>query len=99
MDAQALVPGFVNAHSHAFHRRLRGKSEIGGQADDFWKWRENMYALVEEATFDKIFEVSSFLPSLVPVLQGDLHGDATSWYHDRGRVPLCPPREGPFRPG
>ncbi|KAK6016243.1 N-formimino-L-glutamate deiminase domain protein, partial [Ostertagia ostertagi] len=38
-----VLPGFVNAHSHAFHRHLRGKSGIGGKAaDTFWKWRDNI---------------------------------------------------------
>jgi formimidoylglutamate deiminase len=32
------LPGFVNAHSHAFQRVLRGRSEGG----DFWAWRESM---------------------------------------------------------
>jgi formimidoylglutamate deiminase len=33
-----LIPGFVNAHCHAFQRALRGRSEGG----DFWAWREAM---------------------------------------------------------
>jgi formimidoylglutamate deiminase len=32
------LPGFVNAHSHAFQRALRGRTEGG----DFWAWREQM---------------------------------------------------------
>jgi formimidoylglutamate deiminase len=32
------LPGFVNAHSHTFQRRLRGRAEGG----DFWEWREAM---------------------------------------------------------
>ncbi|MBI5866145.1 MAG: formimidoylglutamate deiminase [Planctomycetes bacterium] len=44
---RALLPGFVNAHSHAFQRGLRGLGESYplGQGD-FWSWREAMYALV-----------------------------------------------------
>lgn len=45
---QALLPGFVNAHSHAFQRGLRGQGErfpLG--AGSFWTWREAMYGLVE----------------------------------------------------
>jgi formimidoylglutamate deiminase len=41
VDARAeplRLPGFVNAHSHTFQRRLRGRSEGG----DFWAWRETM---------------------------------------------------------
>jgi formiminoglutamate deiminase len=46
-DATALagltVPGFANAHSHAFHRALRGRTQRG--AGSFWTWREQMYEL------------------------------------------------------
>ncbi len=42
-----LLPGFVNGHSHAFQRAIRGRSEYrvpGRTSDDFWTWREQMYA-------------------------------------------------------
>jgi formimidoylglutamate deiminase len=46
-DADTIrLPGFVNAHSHAFQRVLRGRTELraaGHEADDFWSWRERMY--------------------------------------------------------
>ena len=43
----ALLPGFVDAHSHAFQRGLRGEGEtFPGGAGSFWTWREAMYALV-----------------------------------------------------
>ena len=43
----ALLPGFVNAHSHAFQRGLRGLGEtFPAGAGSFWSWREAMYALV-----------------------------------------------------
>ncbi|MBD0329944.1 MAG: amidohydrolase family protein [Thermoleophilia bacterium] len=37
------LPGFVNAHSHAFQRLLRGHAE----GDDFWAWRSSMLDLAE----------------------------------------------------
>jgi formimidoylglutamate deiminase len=40
------IPGFVNAHSHAFQRALRGKSE----GADFWEWRELMLREAERQT-------------------------------------------------
>jgi formimidoylglutamate deiminase len=40
------LPGFVNAHSHTFQRRLRGRAEGG----DFWAWREVMLAEAERQT-------------------------------------------------
>ncbi|GMS99641.1 hypothetical protein PENTCL1PPCAC_21816, partial [Pristionchus entomophagus] len=55
LDHQALLPGFINTHSHAFHRFLRGRSFIGQQAaTTFWAWRDNMYALVENIDWDTL---------------------------------------------
>ena len=49
LEGQALLPGFVNAHSHAFQRGLRGKGErFADGAGSFWSWREAMYSLVEQ---------------------------------------------------
>jgi len=48
LPGRALAPGFANAHSHAFQRGLRGGVERRDPAhprDDFWTWRERMYAL------------------------------------------------------
>ncbi len=42
------IPGFQNAHSHAFQYAMAGLAErhsAGRQADDFWSWREAMYKL------------------------------------------------------
>jgi formimidoylglutamate deiminase len=41
MASRLTLPGFVNAHSHAFQRALRGRTEGG----DFWAWREAMLDL------------------------------------------------------
>ncbi len=41
MAENLSLPGFVNAHSHAFQRALRGRTE----GDDFWGWREAMLDL------------------------------------------------------
>ena len=42
------LPGLANAHSHAFHRALRSRT----QADrgSFWTWREQMYRVAERLT-------------------------------------------------
>jgi formimidoylglutamate deiminase len=42
-----VVPGMPNLHSHAFQRAMAGRAErMGGDGvDDFWSWRETMYAL------------------------------------------------------
>lgn len=38
-----VLPGGVNAHSHAFHRMLRGRTH--GDGGTFWTWREVMYSV------------------------------------------------------
>jgi formiminoglutamate deiminase len=38
-----VLPGLANAHSHAFHRALRGRTH--GDGGTFWTWRERMYAV------------------------------------------------------
>ncbi|MBI1947242.1 MAG: formimidoylglutamate deiminase [Deltaproteobacteria bacterium] len=45
-DQRLALPGFVNAHSHAFQRALRGRVErksVLHAEDDFWSWRTTMY--------------------------------------------------------
>ena len=37
------LPGLANAHSHAFHRALRGRAQAGRES--FWTWRRAMYEL------------------------------------------------------
>lgn len=47
LPRRALLPGFVNAHSHAFQRGLRGHGEsFPAGAGSFWSWRDAMYDLV-----------------------------------------------------
>jgi formimidoylglutamate deiminase len=46
------LPGFVDAHSHAFQRALRGRTE----GEDFWSWRETMLELARGQTPDRVRE-------------------------------------------
>ncbi len=41
-------PAAANAHSHAFHRALRGRTHDGGGT--FWTWRETMYRAADALT-------------------------------------------------
>ena len=44
---KALLPGFINTHSHAFQRAIRGRTEYptgeSSQEENFWSWRGLMY--------------------------------------------------------
>src|ERR687886_1943610 len=44
------LPGFVNAHSHAFQRAMRGRVE----GDDFWAWREAMLDMASGLTLQQV---------------------------------------------
>lgn len=44
--AGPVLPGLVNAHSHAFQRAFAGLAERReGEHDDFWSWRDRMYGV------------------------------------------------------
>ncbi len=51
-----VLPGFSNAHSHAFHRALRGRTHDDGGT--FWTWRERMYALAGTLTPDAYLDLA-----------------------------------------
>jgi formimidoylglutamate deiminase len=57
---QALLPGFVSAHSHAFQRDLRGRGErFPAGSGSFWSWREAMYDLatgLDAGRFERLCE-------------------------------------------
>ena len=50
MAERLTLPGFVNAHSHAFQRSLRGRGEGG----DFWTWRDVMLREAEVQTPESV---------------------------------------------
>lgn len=57
----ALMPGLVNAHSHAFQRAIRGRTEHRDPTaghDDFWTWREQMYRAALGFSSDDVYDVS-----------------------------------------
>ncbi len=50
------LPGLANAHSHAFQRAFRGKTEVG--RGTFWTWRERMYEAAARLDPDKYFALA-----------------------------------------
>lgn len=54
-----LLPGFVNGHSHAFQRGMRGQGESYPHgAGSFFTWRESMYRLVDSLDPDRCHEIT-----------------------------------------
>lgn len=60
LKRRALLPGMVNAHSHAFQRIIRGRTEHRSQhtTDSFWTWREQMYAAANSLGPEEIYAAS-----------------------------------------
>jgi len=57
---RALLPGLINAHSHAFQRVIRGRTEYrsSNQTDSFWTWRELMYHAANELAPTDVYAAS-----------------------------------------
>ena len=60
LKGRALLPGLVNAHSHAFQRVIRGRTEHRSQnkTDSFWTWREQMYSAANRLDAEEIYAAS-----------------------------------------
>src|ERR1700761_8907904 len=52
----STIPGLANAHSHAFQRAFRGKTEVG--RGTFWTWRERMYEAAARLDPDSYFTLA-----------------------------------------
>ena len=67
--AGPVLPGMVNAHSHAFQRAFAGLSERrASDADDFWSWRDRMYGVALRITPEHMRAVAAQL--YLEMLQG-----------------------------
>ncbi len=59
LSGKALLPGFVNAHSHSFQRLIRGRAEsrvVSG--NDFWSWRNTMYQAAARLSPEDVYDVA-----------------------------------------
>ncbi len=57
-----VIPGMINAHSHAFQRAFVGLSERRDSArDDFWSWRDRMYGVALRITPEQLYAVAAHL--------------------------------------
>ena len=61
-----VLPGLVNAHSHAFQRAIVGLTErrggaVGAASDDFWSWRDRMYTAALRITPEQLETIATLL--------------------------------------
>lgn len=61
VELGVLIPGLCNAHSHAFQRALAGRTEKRSPEgrDNFWTWRERMYALAGSLDAEALAAIAS----------------------------------------
>jgi formiminoglutamate deiminase len=50
------MPGLANAHSHAFHRAMRGRTQSG--PGTFWTWRDQMYTVAARLSPDSYYRLA-----------------------------------------
>jgi formimidoylglutamate deiminase len=57
---RAALPGLINAHSHAFQRVIRGRTEYrtANNKDSFWTWREMMYSAASRLSPEDVYDAS-----------------------------------------
>lgn len=89
------VPGFPNAHSHAFQFAMAGMAEkhLPGSSDDFWTWREAMYECALTMDPDQMEAVAAMLYSQM-VRKGYTHvAEFHYLHHDKKGTPYANPAE------
>jgi formimidoylglutamate deiminase len=88
----AVLPGVVNAHSHAFQRAFAGLTERRhAQHDDFWSWRDRMYQVALRLSPDDVRVVARHL--YAELLAGGFTHTCEFHYlhHDRDGRPYAQP--------
>ena len=83
------LPGFANAHSHAFHRALRGRTERG--RGSFWSWREQMYEIAAALDPDSYRRLARAVYAEMALAGITAVGEFHYLHHGPGGVPYDDP--------
>jgi formiminoglutamate deiminase len=83
------MPGLANAHSHAFHRALRGRTQVG--EGTFWTWREQMYEAVAGLDPDSYQELATGVFAEMALAGITSVGEFHYVHHARGGKPYRDP--------
>jgi formiminoglutamate deiminase len=83
------VPGLANAHSHAFHRALRGRTHRG--LGSFWTWREQMYQLAASLDPDSYHHLARATFAEMALAGISVVGEFHYLHHGPGGVPYADP--------
>lgn len=81
------VPGFANAHSHAFHRALRGRTHH--DRGTFWTWRDLMYAVADRLDPDSYYRLARAAYAEMAMAGVTCVGEFHYLHHAPGGVPYA----------
>lgn len=85
-----VIPGLATAHSHAFQRVLRGRTQRRTtRAGTFWGWRDAMYRLVEGLGPDDLYAISRFAYTELAMSGVTAVGEFHYIHHDTGGRPYA----------
>jgi formiminoglutamate deiminase len=84
-----VLPGFANAHSHAFHRALRGRTHA--ERGSFWTWRELMYTVAGQLDPDSYFALARAVYGEMALAGITAVGEFHYLHHGPGGTPYDDP--------
>lgn len=85
------LPGLANAHSHAFHRALRGRTQVG--SGSFWTWREVVYSASSKLQPDNYFRLARAVYGEMALAGITSVGEFHYLHHDVGGAAYADPNE------
>ena len=85
------LPGLANAHSHAFHRALRGITQAG--QGTFWTWRERMYQLAARLDPASYLALARAVYAEMALAGITCVGEFHYLHHGPGGTPYADPNE------
>ncbi|MFF5259104.1 formimidoylglutamate deiminase [Actinomadura viridis] len=87
------LPGLANAHSHAFHRALRGRAQSAapGTRGDFWTWRERMYQVADRLDPDSYRALATAVYAEMALAGVSCVGEFHYLHHRPGGAPYDDP--------
>jgi formiminoglutamate deiminase len=85
------LPGLANAHSHAFHRALRGRTHE--RSGSFWSWRELMYSVASRVEPDGYLRLARAVYAEMALAGFTAVGEFHYLHHGPGGVPYDDPNE------
>ncbi|MGH3274461.1 MAG: formimidoylglutamate deiminase [Streptosporangiaceae bacterium] len=89
--AGLTLPGLANAHSHAFHRALRGATQAG--RGTFWTWRDRMYEVAGRLTPASYLDLAAAVYAEMALAGVTCVGEFHYLHHGAGGVPYADPNE------